>query len=243
MQRLSDMGVRILILEGGEPLLWRDGQFTIEDVIHAARGLFSSVCITTNGLHPWGHLPLDRTWVSLDGPANVHDAIRGEGVFDKVLINIEKEGRGKTYVSTTISSQNVDSIPELVILLRGRVAGVTIQFYYPYAGLPDAIFLSSKERGPVLKELVRLKRAGYPVANSILSLSQMEQDRWACDDTLLANAEPDGTILHGCYLKNRAESNCAHCGFTAHNEMTLAFQGRLQSILTGLKIFFQNTSG
>ena len=57
---LKEVGVKILILEGGEPILWRDGSRGIADVIDHARGLFPSVCMTTNGTLPYGDLALDR---------------------------------------------------------------------------------------------------------------------------------------------------------------------------------------
>jgi MoaA/NifB/PqqE/SkfB family radical SAM enzyme len=238
LRQLRQMGVRILILEGGEPLLWRDGDRTFRDVTLAARKLFPSVCITTNGLLPWGDLPLDRAWVSLDGPRAVHDSIRGEGTFSRVLRNLEKQGKGRAFVSTTISTFNASAIPELLATLKDKVEGVTIQFYYPYDGLPDPLFMQPSERAGLVDELISMKRAGYPVANSFLSLNEMKKDVWTCEDKLLANAEPDGTVLHGCYLKNRADSVCAHCGFTAHNELSLAFMGKWDAIRNGMRIFF-----
>jgi len=238
LKRLRRMGVRILILEGGEPLLWRDGMSTIRDVVRRARELFPSVCMTTNGTLPWGDLHLDRVWISLDGPIAVHDSIRGAGVFDRVMANLDEHGGGRAFVSTTINTVNANAIPELLSLLRGRVAGVTIQFHYPYDGLPDPFFIAPKERAALVNELIVLKKKGYPVANSFGSLEEMKRERWTCEEKLLANAEPDGSIFHGCYLKNRGESVCSLCGFTAHNEVSLAFKGRWESIRTGLEIFF-----
>ncbi len=240
MKRLRAMGVRILILEGGEPLLWSDGMITIRDLIHQAGRLFESVCMTTNGILPWGDLPLDRVWVSLEGPQPVNDKIRGTGTFERVWENLSVEGKGRAFISTTISKENAESVPELIRMLKGRVAGMTVQFYYPYGGLPDSRFISVEERAPILDEIMRLKSAGFPVANSFLSLEDMKKSRWTCEDRLLANAEPDGTILHGCYLKNRGKSDCSLCGFTAHNEMSLAFAGRAESILAGMRIFFSS---
>jgi Fe-coproporphyrin III synthase len=151
---------------------------------------------------------------------------------------LEREGKGRAFVSTTINATNASAIPDLLTMLRGAVEGVTIQFHYPYEGLPDPLFIPPAERRPILDELIRLKRLGYPVANSFSSLQDLKNERWTCEDGLLANAEPDGTILQGCYLKNRGASECSLCGFTAHNEMSLAFRGGFQSILTGAKIFF-----
>jgi len=239
---LKHLGVRILIIEGGEPLLWRDHGHTIREAIMEARARFPSVCLTTNGTLPWDGLPADRVWVSLDGPRAVHDRIRGEGVFDRVLANVQRSGADGTFVSTTINRLNFETIPEMLSVLRGKVQGVTIQFHYPYGGLPDDLFLAPDKRMPLVEELIRLKKRGYPVANSVASLLEMKKSGWACEDRLLANAEPDGTIRRGCYLKNRGESVCSLCGFTAHNEMTLAFKGRWESIRTGLEIFFGRRS-
>jgi sulfatase maturation enzyme AslB (radical SAM superfamily) len=198
--------------------------------------------MTTNGTLSWANLELDRVWVSLDGPRRVHDEIRGQGVFDKVWKNLGKDGNSRALVSTTISTANAESIPELLKILQDRVAGVTIQFYYPYNGLPDPLFIPANNRAPVLEKLKDMKMEGYPVANSFLSLEHLKKERWTCEDKLLANAEPDGTILHGCYLKNRGTSDCSLCGFSAHNEMSLAFKGRLEAIRTGVNIFFRNST-
>jgi Fe-coproporphyrin III synthase len=238
LQRLAAMGVRILIVEGGEPLLWRDGTKTLADVLAVARTLFRSVCITTNGTLPWKRLPLDRVWVSLDGPEPIHDAMRGDGVFARVWAHLSERGGGRTFISTTVNTVNIASIPELVTLLRGKADGVTIQFHYPYQGLPDPLFVPPTERAPLLDELAHLKSRGFPVANSFRSLHELKQERWTCEDGLLANAEPDGSITTGCYLKNRGPAECSRCGFTAHNEMSLAFRGCLESVRTGMRIFF-----
>ena len=133
------MGVKILIIEGGEPLLWRDGNKTLSDIVKHARKFFPSVCMTTNGTIPWQHIPFDRVWISLDGPPTIHDSIRGKGIFHTVWKNLEQSDRNKTLVSTTINQINLSSIPELLAMLRGSTAGVTIQFHYPYNGLPDPL--------------------------------------------------------------------------------------------------------
>jgi MoaA/NifB/PqqE/SkfB family radical SAM enzyme len=238
LKRLKGMGVKILIIEGGEPMLWRSGKREIRDVTRFASKLFPSVCITTNGLIPWEELDCDRVWVSLDGPEAVHDSIRGPGVFKRVIRNIEKGPGNEVMVSFTISSLNKDFVEETLRELKGLIRGITFQFYYPYKGVPDSMFLSGSLRRDVLDQLLSLKREGLPVANSFSSLKEMKKERFTCIDTLLANAEPDGSITQGCYLKNRAGSNCELCGFTAHNEISLAYKGKLESIMTGMRIFF-----
>lgn len=38
--RLREQGIRILILEGGEPFLWKDGNYAINDLVREARKHF-----------------------------------------------------------------------------------------------------------------------------------------------------------------------------------------------------------
>ena len=43
LRTLYDMGVRILLIEGGEPFLWRDGPYHLQDVVNEAKKYFLSV--------------------------------------------------------------------------------------------------------------------------------------------------------------------------------------------------------
>lgn len=235
---LRSTGAVILIIEGGEPMLWRDGPYGISDVIEEAHKLFACVCMTTNGLIGFERLNLNRVWVSLDGPERIHDSVRGAGVYSRVISNLKKVPGSRGFVSFTISAMNYEHASELIRSLQGIVEGITIQFYYPYDGLPDPLFVDVERRAALLDELIELKRQGYAVANSEASLNELKKSRWTCYDELLVNADPDGTIERGCYLKNRGPSECDRCGFTAHNEISLAFKGNIQAIGAGLKIFF-----
>src|SRR5690554_1675404 len=40
MEGMYEAGVRILILEGGEPFLWRDGSYGLEDLVREGKKLF-----------------------------------------------------------------------------------------------------------------------------------------------------------------------------------------------------------
>jgi MoaA/NifB/PqqE/SkfB family radical SAM enzyme len=52
MDTLYNAGVRLLILEGGKPFLWRDGEHALKDIVSQAKRLFFSMGITTNGTSP-----------------------------------------------------------------------------------------------------------------------------------------------------------------------------------------------
>jgi len=238
LDRLHDMGIRLVIFEGGEPMLWRDGAgHTVHDVVCAAQKRFFCVGMTTNGVLPIEN-ETDITWVSVDGLRETHNAHRGP-TFDKVMANIEASPHPKLYVNVTINRLNWQDIPDLIRLLATRptVKGVTVQFYYPYENTED-LWLPRPQRRRVLDELIALKRQGYPIACSAPSLEALKDNTWRCHPWLIASAEPDGRITHGCYLERRtADVACDKCGFAAHAEISLAYDANLHSIDAGRRIF------
>lgn len=235
LDELYEAGVRLLILEGGEPFLWRDGDHRLADLVREAkRRRFFCVGVTTNGTLPLD-VPADIIWVSVDGLAKTHDRNRGPS-FERAMTNIAASSHPKIFANVTIHRLNWREVPELVRFLAGRVKGITIQFYYPYQGTED-LSLSREQRRAVLEELIALKRAGYPLVDSIPALKALEDNSWHCHPWLIANAEPDGTINYGCYLKNRAEIHCQQCGFAAHTELSLAYDWNPAAIATGRMVF------
>lgn len=236
VDRLYARGSRILIFEGGEPTLWKDGVYTVKDLALYAQNRFFSVGMTTNGTSPLDS-PVDVLWVSLDGLGETHDRLRGGQVFDRVIVNIRESRHPKIYAHITVNNLNFREVPQLIRFLRGLVKGVTIQFYYPYHGR-DELFLSFEERSRLLDQIITLKRDGYPVMNSFPALVALKRNTWRCVDWLVDNAEPDGSLTQGCYLKNRGEIDCARCGFSPHTEVSLAYQGNWRAAQAGLRIFF-----
>ncbi len=51
-KNLYDIGIRLVIIEGGEPFLWKDDGYDIRNIVKEAREFFFSVGITTNGTFP-----------------------------------------------------------------------------------------------------------------------------------------------------------------------------------------------
>ena len=232
--KLHKAGIRILILEGGEPFLWRDGTHTIHDVVDFAGTLFFSVGMTTNGTFPLT-VKTNTIWVSVDGLRETHNRIR-DNSFDRAIKHIESSLHPNMYANITINRINCREIPELVRFLSGRVKGITIQFHYPYEK-DDTLTLSFEKRREVLENLISLKREGYPLTDSRRCLEALKDNSWDCQDWMLANVEPDGTVNLGCYVKGRGAIQCAMCGFTAHAEISLAYRWHFQSILAGRRIF------
>jgi len=240
MNELYLDGVRILVFEGGEPLLWKDRMEgkDIGDLIAEAKKLFFFVCITTNGTLPFDNVDPDIIFISLDGPKQTHDHIRGES-FEKIISNIDRFHRKKKIIiNTCISRTNFMEIPELVKYINNKVYGITIQFFYPYPEVEN-LSLNSVQKKQVLGELTELKKEGYRLLDSYSCLERMGENNWKCRDFLVASVEPGGQINYGCYLKNRVDNIlCTDCGFSAHCEISLAYDLRPGAIKAARDIFW-----
>jgi MoaA/NifB/PqqE/SkfB family radical SAM enzyme len=237
---LHKLGVRILILEGGEPLLWRDGEYDVGDVIAEAKKLFFSVGVTTNGTWPID-VESDVVWVSVDGLEETHDLLRGK-CFARVIENIQASSHPRIFAHVTINTLNWEEIPDLVAFLSPRVRGISVQFHYPFQEVEQELFLPFDRRWQVLDGLVEMKRRGYPIVNSYACLRALKDNRWRCRPWMVASVDPTGEIIQGCYLKGRGEIACERCGFSAHTEISLAYNGVIESILGGSRVFLSGTA-
>jgi len=235
---LYDWGVRIVIVEGGEPFLWRDREYDVRDVIAEAKKLFFSVGVTTNGTFPI-EIDSDTVWISIDGLKETHDRIRGKS-FDRIMTNLDASSHPRIYAHMTINSLNWQEVPALVEYLSHRVRGITVQFHYPYQEVGEELYLPFDKRRQVLDDLISLKRQGLPLANSYACLEALKDNRWKCRPWMIASVDPNGKLTHGCYLKGRGEISCERCGFSAHAELSLAYSGVVESILVGGEIFLSH---
>lgn len=240
LETLYNNGTRIVIFEGGEPLLWKDREnyHDISDLIEEAKKKFFFTCITTNGTIELDKAEPDIFFISLDGLKDTHDYIRGNS-FDRIISNIEKYHKKKKIImNTCISRLNFMEIPELVKYINDKVFGITIQFFYPYPNVEN-LSLSMVQKKQVLEELIILKKNGYKVLDSYSCLKKMENNSWKCRDFLIASTEPDGKITHGCYLKNRVKDiSCRDCGFTVHCEISLAYDLHPGALIAAKNIFW-----
>ena len=76
----------MVVFEGGEPLLWHDGSYRLQNLVRYAREHFLRVAVTTNGTLPLD-VPAHTLWVSLDGLKETQDELRSES-FDRVCSNL-----------------------------------------------------------------------------------------------------------------------------------------------------------
>jgi MoaA/NifB/PqqE/SkfB family radical SAM enzyme len=239
LDALHRAGCRIVVFEGGEPLLWSDGTRTFSDLARYARERFLCTAATTNGTLSLD-VPTDVLWVSLDGTKKIHDRLRS-GSFDCTWENLRKSSHGKLFVHFTMSRENWRDLGKLLEDLKQRptVRGVTVQLFYPYGQGEETLALKPGERREAIVSAMALKEQGYPIINSRRSLEKMITNDWTCRDRLLVNVDPDGSITRGCYVRGRGEVRCSECGFTPVAELSGAFDLAPGSILAGWKAFVQ----
>ena len=115
--QLKGVGVSMITLSGGEPLILGPD---IRAYINCAKKYFKEVNITSNGtlidsrnIHYLKTATLVQ--ISIDGPSEIHDSIRGSGVYNKAISAIEllKEHGIRCSLMMTVSDFNSPYVKEM----------------------------------------------------------------------------------------------------------------------------------
>lgn len=163
LARLADLqkkhGIHTMLWMGGEPLLR-------PDVLEKGITLFVRNHITTNGTLDLIDFPGCIYVVSLDGPPDYNDAIRGKGTYEKVMHTIGKvpENFGSQVMcQCVVTKANETMLEELVERLRPtRFEGMTFSFYVPPANdTSELTWGTAARRDQAVREVLRLKKL-YP---------------------------------------------------------------------------------
>ena len=224
LRRLRAQGVRILLLYGGEPLLWHDGTRTLRDVIADARSLgFGWVGVVTNGTRGVDLPEADLVLVSLDGTREHHDAIRGR-TYDRILAAIETATTPNLCLYMAVNRENVDDVEDVARLATAlpAVRGVSYNLHTPYPGT-EALTLDPGQRRDVCERITALIRDGYPVVNLAAALPRVA-DRSAprpCPQCVVVEDGEQWT----CGRCSEIPGLCEQCGFTFAAELSLLFRG------------------
>ncbi len=213
LDALKMYGTRIVVFEGGEPFLWRDGNHGLHDLVMYAKKCFLRVAVTTNGTFPLD-VPADIVWVSIDGLNGTHDRLRS-GSFERIWSNLKSADHPRVLVHFTMNRLNWRELDQLAEKLKHvpAVKGLSVQLFYPYDQVESSLALLPDERKSALENVMRLKKS-YPIINSERCLKDMIGNSWHCHDDVLINVDPDGKLTQGCYVKSRGKVNCRECGFT-----------------------------
>ena len=210
-------GIQHMLWMGGEPLLR-------PDVLREGIKLFSSNTVTTNGTIKPIDLPDCIYVISLDGPPELNDAVRGRGTYKKVmntLANIKDEFSSTIMCQCVVTRQNEDALEELVELMRPtRAEGMTFSFYVPTRNDTSDLTWGSLERRDRAVRIVMQLKKKYPDFiwnnNRTLELTLSENARSVTDKCPSKNLvlplylEGDKFVTPFCCYGN--DVDCNLCG-------------------------------
>lgn len=142
--------IKLVSLVGGEPLLR-------PAVVEAAAEIFPMAVMFTNGTLPIPDLPI-AIGVSLDGPREINDEIRGAGGFDRVVANLRAAPR-PVFIQSVVTRRNAELLQGFADDLTGlpNVSGVIFSIYVPQKGDESGLGFDLVSRDRVLETLLRVK--------------------------------------------------------------------------------------
>jgi MoaA/NifB/PqqE/SkfB family radical SAM enzyme len=215
-------GIESMLFMGGEPMIRKK-------LVLEAMQLFESSSIVTNGTYGIPSVPGHLVTVSLDGPEEMNDAIRGEGVFQQVKQAVferpDPDDGTTVMLQMTVTKSNAAGLEEFVETVKDwPVTGVAFTFYVPSKGeRSDLAWSDLRERDPVIHRVIALKQR-YPgvVKANIGALELMLSDR-AIESTgangehcSLKNMLPlymgDGGAFERTFCCYGNEVDCSRCG-------------------------------
>jgi MoaA/NifB/PqqE/SkfB family radical SAM enzyme len=125
----ADMGMAGMTLDGGDPLVRGD----IDRIIDELARLGVRIVINTNGILIPKKIESVRKAtlvnVSLDGPERHHDAMRGEGSFEKAVrgVRAARDAGVVVKLRCTVHRENISAVPELVRIAEDLDSPIVFQ--------------------------------------------------------------------------------------------------------------------
>jgi len=227
-------GGRSLYLEGGEPFIWRDRQYTLEDIVDYSHriGFFTTI-IYTNGTFPL-ETSADTVFISIDGLEKTHDFLRGE-TFNRIMKNIHESEHPSLYINYTINNYNKDEIQEFCEYIHkvNQIQGIFFYFHTPYYGYDD-LYLDRNQRNEILLKLLSYKKK-YKILNSRAGLKSAIRNDWKRPLDICRVYEK-GKVYQCCRFPGDPEL-CENCGYLSYAEINQTLKLKPSAILNALKYY------
>ena len=205
LKQFKRLGTKWISFTGGEPLLRED----IGKIIKQAKENGMYVSISSNGrLVPEKInqlIGIDRIKLSLDGPPQLNDQIRGEGSFQAVeeAIKVCKKNNINICLECVLSNINlkyVDWILDFVAKQKLKILFQPATEKLLWTEEKNSIAASVDEYKSFIRQLIKRKKQDAPILNSLAGLKHLNY--WPnlrkiyCSGGLLSfDVEPDGSIL------------------------------------------------
>ncbi|OQA56602.1 MAG: Cyclic pyranopterin monophosphate synthase [Candidatus Omnitrophica bacterium ADurb.Bin277] len=269
IRTMARLGVKVISFTGGEPLLREDiGRIldccSQEGILTRLNSNGALVPLRIKEIRPVGKLTL-----SLDGPEEVNDPLRGAGSFKRVVDAAEAAARHsvKTGFLTVLSAGNVQSryIDFMLKFASNYKSDVTFQpvFQNRLRGqgktLVDPFITDYRE---MLDYLIALKKKGANIGNSVAGLRHLKL--WpdpaplSCagefifrridprGNVMLCGVCPRPNIAGNCFQEDLRDlflktkpMTCDFCWCAERVEVNYFFKGNLNAVYNRLKRFFR----
>ncbi|MCR5358781.1 MAG: radical SAM protein [Thermoguttaceae bacterium] len=238
MERLYEMGVRILFFCGGETFLWRDGEKTLRDLVIEAKKMgFLIVNTVTNGTMPIDLPEADLILLSLDGDRAAHNSIRGD-TYDTVMENVRNASADNICFYMAINQINKGAIQSVCAAARStkNVRAVSFNFHTPY---PDTreLALSRDEKTECCRVIGQMIGEGYPVFNLPAAFPYLINNTFPtpCFQCVVI----ENGRLSTCGRCIDVPGLCAECGYFFVAEYTLLFRGNFRIVFEALTTYLK----
>ena len=238
MQQLYDMGVRILFFCGGETFLWKDGEFTLRDLVVEAKTMgFLIVNVVTNGTYELDLPEADLILLSLDGDREHHNIIRGD-TYDTIMKNIENATSDNICFYMAINQINKDYVKDVCYLARDtkNVRAVSFNFHTPYPDTKE-LALSKDEKAKCCDTITQMMDEGCPVFNLKSAFPYLVENNFPtpCHQCVVI----ENGKISTCGRCIEVEKLCEQCGYFFVAEYTLLFKGNIKIICEMLKTYLK----
>lgn len=208
IDELASLGTKFITFSGGEPLLYKG----IGRAIDRSREKGIHVSLNTNGTLVKKYFNdiknINEAQVSLDGPPEINDAVRGRGVYDKAIeaIKVFSDHGIPVNISMVITRHNIDSMPYMLDLAEKFKAGIYVHPADPHGSGDSQATIATAPSVADFQKVVRTlmeekKRGRTGILSSMSGLKHLanwpEPTPIFCMARLLfCNIEPDGTVVN-----------------------------------------------
>jgi MoaA/NifB/PqqE/SkfB family radical SAM enzyme len=265
IEQASQLGCAVYTAWGGEPLLRQD----LEQCLRHARRCGMRTYLITNGVL-WKRVArvaryLDYLTVSIDGTSRVYRTLRGVEVEHALRSLQEARRRGvKVAINCVVCEANLGELGKLVELAERHGAWISFEPVHRFEEVPgdewEWLEIRSRERyAHAIEELIRMKKEGRRVLNSLTYLRMMKrlEPRFRCAvHALMLHVDAEGNV-ETCFgrvgsfreqslaelWRSRAARHarqqmrrCRGCLFSGYAETSLVYALKPEAVLNTLRI-------
>lgn len=203
--KMYKLGIRIVVFEGGEPTLIP----FLDELIIYAKNLRLKTILVTNGTNELIEYSPDLVLVSVDGPREIHNKIRGKNSFELMLKNVSKY-TGNKICLTTVNQLNYQYLNKFIDQTDAYFDSFTFNIMYSLNNLNDSMHLNQKEIDEVYNTIQELS-SKYNIVNTP---KMLKYQNWKCAYWLILLVEPNGYVNKNikCFMDYFSEeTNCENC--------------------------------